>query len=738
MVLDPFRVMTEPDPLLYGSDRTERIVAVEPAGGSSVRRYIRSSDGGTRAETVRCNWWIVTTRDGADALDTGSDVQRLDGDLMLSHLVNVTSWRDFLAAEGRLRDLRTPMYSARSPVEQYLTASGSTLFKGMEYGDLRRLQIDIETTSLDPSHQDAEILVIALRCGAQFEDVLHRGGSTEEQMLERLTSLIRELDPDVIEGHNLFNFDLPYIQRRAQRLGVRLGWGRDGSTPTSRPQRFRTGALRIPFNNVYVYGRHLIDTYQQVWRLDAGGNLQSYGLKEAVEALGLERSDRVFVPGDQVASIWKRDPDEILRYALDDVRDVDMLSSLAVPTEFHQTQMTPRPFQSVATGGPGEKINAIMVRAYLAENHSLSMPETSRPYPGGLTELREVGVFQPVVKCDVESLYPAIMLTDRIAPARDRLDVFLKLLAVLTERRLAAKRLARDSSGSERTRWDGLQSSFKVLINSFYGYLGYNRALFNDYSAAERVTLRGQALIRTVVEELERRGATPIEIDTDGVYFRPPDDLRGVNEEESFIEEIGSVLPEGINLAHDGSYAGMISLKTKNYALLQHDGRLVMKGSSLRSRRDERVLRRFMGKVATAMIEQSRQAARDAYFTFAREIIERRLPPEDIVRTESVTEKTYTSTSTRRLAEAVRGASVGERVQVYEREDGQLVPITEYAGDENRDYLLQRLRDSANRFRPLFETDSEFGYHFPPITSATDLTMLKQSLPASQLSMFPE
>ena len=42
---------------------------------------------------------------------------------------------------------------------------------------------------------------------------------------------LREIDPDIIEGHNVFNFDLPYLIARAERHGVPLRWGRDGSTP---------------------------------------------------------------------------------------------------------------------------------------------------------------------------------------------------------------------------------------------------------------------------------------------------------------------------------------------------------------------------------------------------------------------------------------------------------------------------------------------------------------------------
>src|SRR4051812_9652262 len=156
------------------------------------------------------------------------------------------------------------------------------------------------------------------------------------------------------------------------------------------------------------------------------------------------------------------------------------------------------------------------------------------------------------------------MLADRSAPASDRLGVFLPMLRVLTDRRLHAKRQERDTSGRERARWRGIQSSFKVLINSFYGYLGYGRGYLNDYTAAEAVTVRGQQIIQHIVEELERRGALAIEIDTDGVFFQPPAQISDEAGEEQLVDTVNTTLPRGIRLALDGRYRGMLSLKLKN------------------------------------------------------------------------------------------------------------------------------------------------------------------------------
>jgi DNA polymerase elongation subunit (family B) len=195
----------------------------------------------------------------------------------------------------------------------------------------------------------------------------------------------------------------------------------------------------------------------------------------------------------------------------------------------------------------------------------------------------------------VESLYPSIMLSESISSRTDTLGAYLPMLADLTRRRLDAKgrsrELGRQGNIAEQAMWEGIQGSFKVLINSFYGYLGYRGALFNDYAAATQVTLAGQRIIKQVVERLEATGAIPVEVDTDGVYFVPPPTVVGERDEQIYIDQVSAHLPSGIRLAHDGRYAGMLSLRLKNYALLGHDGSMLLKGSSLRSRRMEPCLR---------------------------------------------------------------------------------------------------------------------------------------------------
>jgi DNA polymerase elongation subunit (family B) len=336
------------------------------------------------------------------------------------------------------------------------------------------------------------------------------------------------------------------------------------------------------------------------------------------------------------------------------------------------------------------------------------------------------------------------MLSEGITSSRDTLGAYLPMLAALTQRRLDAKAESRRSSHAgaetERAMWEGMQGSFKVLINSFYGYLGYGGGLFNDYDAAERVTLAGQRIVKQVVANLDQFGAMPIEVDTDGVYFVPPAGVNTPEDEQAFIDRVAAGLPPGIRLAHDGSYAGMLSLRLKTYALLTHDGAMLLKGSALRSRRMEACFRRFLVNAARHFLEGERDSVREAYFLLAERIRERAMTADEIVQWGMINDETLAKfPRQQRLLQRLPSSAdrrSGSRLEFYERQDGELGLIEAWDHDENSVYLLRRLRDVAERFRDLFESAAEFDAFFPAISARTDLVAARRQEAAQQLGLF--
>jgi DNA polymerase, archaea type len=690
---------------LFGFDPTPGVVAVEVVGNEAV--LVRAADPDLRIEERRpFRPWLLAgegVRPPHWPQEWGAALReaewtRLEGSGLV-WLVELTSWTAFQEAREHLRREGYPYHAYGHPVKQFLVRSGVTLFKGMDFPSVRRLQFDLETTTLRPEDPEARILLLVAGDNRGRNWVL--SGDDEARIIREFVELLAETDPDIVEGHNLFNFDVPYLAERAQALEIPLSLGRDGSPlKLGRERNCPIGGITRPFRPAHAWGRHLADTLLGVQRFDvARGDLSSHALKEVAVHYGIASEGRVYLDRARLHELLLEDPERVRRYAEQDVEETRRLAELVFPTEFYQAQMVPESFQNVATGGSGEKINSLLIREYLQAGQAVPLPRPPVACPGGHTEIRETGLLRRVVKADVESLYPSIMLNYGIRPETDTLDVFLPMLSELTTRRLDAKARVRDCAASERSYWDGLQSSFKILINSFYGYLGVPTFHFNDFQAASRITTTGQEIVKQVADELERGGSRVIEIDTDGVYFIPPPEVETEEAEAAYVERVGSRLPHGIRLTHDGRYAVMLSLKIKNYVLVDYAGKKMLKGASLRSRADERFGRQLLTQAVDFLIAEDLDGLAAEYERLSREISEGLLPIEQFQRRERVTEKTFSSDAKKRSREVAKDSEVGDWLLVYQRSDGSLGLAEEYDGDEDRWHYLDKLHKFALRLQ---------------------------------------
>lgn len=691
--------MADQSTILYGVDNTQNIVAVK-AKESEVLIYTRDSEE-TVVNTETFRPWMLTDTVWDQNPQFHEDIETigLDGD-GFNRLLLFKSWNQFTGMKNLIKEAGINTFSFPGPEKQFLVSSGKTLFKGMSFEQIRRMQFDIETTIYSPESDRGRIVMLGLSDNSGYEEVLE---GSEQEILSRFVEIVRERDPDVMEGHNIFGFDIPYIIKRAERFGIRLQLGRDASELHFGQRRnVAVGGYTKAFTPVHAAGRHFIDTLLAVQRYDVTkGRLERYGLKEVARVFGIAEDDRVLIPGNEIADLYDKNPDLVLIYNLQDVRETGKLSSIVCQSEFYTTSMVPDNYETVSVSGNGEKINSILIREYLRQGKAIPFQKDAKAIPGGYTDILATGLLRNVVKCDVESLYPSLMLNLKIKPATDTLDIFVPALTELTSRRLAAKRKAKNAVDPvEHEYWDGLQSSYKILINSFYGYLGgpFN---FNDYDAAQQITTTGQELVKKIAETIEKRGGKTIEIDTDGVYFQAPTTVDSLESEEEFIEEIGSILPEGIRLAHDGRYAAMISLKIKNYVLIGYDGEKIFKGAALRSRSDEAFGKNFISGAVDLLLIEDMQGIANLYKKTAEEILEGKISIDDFSRRERVTAKTFTSVQKKRTAVAAEGLQTGEFINVYEKNDGTLGLVENYAHDENREKLLYKLYKFASRLEPV-------------------------------------
>jgi DNA polymerase I len=609
----------EDNEVLFGADPEEGIVAVEPIGDNAMRLFTRK---GGRVETkdqVFTPFLIIQDEALMKGFKRPHRPERLSGTNEYRSLILLEGWEDCQRAKAHLQKRsgeppsspQAPYFYISDPVHQFLLLTGKTLFKGLDFKALHRLALDIETACApgyefsNPARPEDRIISIALMDNQGYSEVLFAKDMEEEKILVSLGERISRLDPDVLEGHNVFNFDLDYILTRAKMHGITLGWGRDGSSPQVRRSRFTVAERIIDYSRMDIFGRHVVDTMFLLQYYDVTAReLESYGLKSAAQHFGLAEEGRTYIEGKDIQWYYDHDPETLKKYNTEDVRETLALSALIGYPFFLQARIFPYSYQNIFVRGNATKINALFLREYLRQRTSIPKPKGRTEFEGGYTDVFVTGVVQNVVHCDVASLYPSLMLAYELKPTGDILGAFPNLLKDLRAFRLDAKEQAlKAKSPHERDYYQALQQTFKVLINSFYGYLGTELHHFSDPTIAAEVTRSGRETIREMLDWLRKEGATPVEIDTDGVYFVPPPVVKTEAQAKAVVRRLSDALPEGVDVNMDGRYRAMFSYKKKNYALLDDKGSVMIKGSALKSRGMEKYLRAFLSSMIELLLK---------------------------------------------------------------------------------------------------------------------------------------
>ncbi len=638
--------------VLFGHDSTPALIAFEIVDVDKVRIFSRQQDE-TRSETIGFQpFLLLEGEEGLKGWKGEVEIEPLAGRGRFNRLALFADLKQLDEAKSHLQKktgknpsaLDAPYWYLSDPVHQFLLLSAKTHFLGMTLGDLKRLQIDIETYCQsgfefpNAARESDRITAIALSDSTGWERLISGKELDEAEMLRQLVKEIKARDPDVIEGHNLFRFDLEYIEARAKKHKVPLAFGRDGSLLGGHVSRMQVAERTISYRKYEIFGRHIIDTWILAQHYDvATRELESFGLKEIARHFGVASDDRTYIAADKASWYFDHEPDTLFRYSLDDVRETRAISELLSPSYFVQAQIFPFSYQNIPLRGNATKIDALFLREYLVQRHSIPDADEGREVVGGFTDMEIQGTARRVLHCDVTSLYPSIMLVYGFLPKKDELGVFPRLLRDLRGFRVRAKELARDAADEEsKVYFNALQAAFKILINSFYGYLGFQMGHFNDFDAANHVTAKGRELIQSAVAWLKEQGAKIIEVDTDGIYFVPPESVKSPVEEEALIARLAAILPKGIDLELDGRYPAMFSYKMKNYALLDEQGRLLIKGSGLRSRGLELFQREWMEEMLLLLLKGEADQIPTLYERYANDIEHHRKDIAWLMKTESL------------------------------------------------------------------------------------------------------
>jgi len=398
---------------------------------------------------------------------------------------------------------------------------------------LAALSIDIET---DPRAE--RLLSVALYgCGASEVLLLTPPGydcpataipfETERDLLRGMVDRIRQIDPDVITGWNVIDFDLAVLQRMARRRGVPLQLGRGAEPVRILPASSPRGSSRAQ-----IVGRVVLDGIQLL--RGAFVKVERYGLNAVAHEI-LGRGKTITGPdrAGEILTAFEEDRPHLMRYNLNDAKLVleilDRLRLLELSVE-----------RSRLTGLPPDRVGGSIAAfdfLYLSELRKRNLvgptvgatPESELPTGGGHVLDPQPGLYRNILVFDFKSLYPSVIRTFQIDPlglvptpaADDDLirapcgaafrrepGILPRLLDDLFPRREAA-RAAGDAVASQ---------AIKILMNSFYGVLGSPACRFADPALANAITGLGREILLWSKRRIEELGYPVLYGDTDSLF----------------------------------------------------------------------------------------------------------------------------------------------------------------------------------------------------------------------------
>jgi DNA polymerase I len=576
------------------------------------------------------------------------------------------------------------------PVEQYLIQKEKRLFKGYEeYNDVTRFVFDLETTALEPKDGRIFMIGLKTNKGYQRviecsdEDQERRG-------LVEFFRVIDELKPSIIGGYNSANFDWYWIFERCKALNVDIKKICRTLNPNhniKQTENMLKLANEVErYNQVGMWGYNVIDILHSVRRAQAiNSSIKSAGLKYITKFIEAEAPDRVYISHEDIGSMYKdkneywlnvtngkykradnpdfndldvRFPGTYIKVKGDNIveryLDDDLEETLLVDEQFNQgtfllASMVPTTYERVSTLGTATIWKMLMLAWSYKYKLAIPKKQDKTEFVGGLSRLLKVGYSTDVLKLDFSSLYPSIQLVHDVFPECDVTGAMKGMLSYFRESRIKYKNLAKEFSTKDKKlslSYDRKQLPIKIFINSLFGALSAPQVFhWGDMFMGEQITCTGRQYLRQMLYFFMKKGYTPLVCDTDGMNFSLPDG--GVEERvyigkgnnwlvkagkeyrgyDADVAEFNDTFMKGaMGLDCDGTWKSCMNIARKNYATMEHNGKIKLTGNTIKSKKLPLYIEDFLDKGVKMLLEGKGQEFVDWYYEYLTKIYNKQIP----------------------------------------------------------------------------------------------------------------
>lgn len=445
--------------------------------------------------------------------------------------------------------------------------------------------------AFSPAHKGKDTLVLIAQSARINNDAI--ACENEKAMLEKMKEIIDDYDPDIICGHNINGFDIPFLLKRLEILSIPQNLGRSEKFSFSR----KLQRSYMPS----VSGRVIVDTFE-IFKRDPWVKFKRYDLSTiSRELLGMEKIELSGGYVDTIREMWRtKNVIELIEYSKRDaVLALKLVVEKSLLDKFFEISKICGLLLQDALGGQSQRHEFKLLKEFYKRKFIMPCKPTSvserikkHGLKGALVLEPQVGFHEWVVCLDFTSMYPSLIRANNICTTTfltngENVDhivspygskfvkpsVFKGVLPDVVDEylnaRVLVKKQAKIETDPENKRiLKAKNLALKDLSNSLYGYTGYIRSRLYVVDIANTITAFGRDTITYTKKLIEEN--FPVKViyaDTDSVFIKS--DVKSLEEAEKLGIEISSFVSgklTGLDLKFEKIFKTFLIEAKKRYA----------------------------------------------------------------------------------------------------------------------------------------------------------------------------
>ncbi len=470
----------------------------------------------------------------------------------------------------------------------------------------------------------------------------------EKEIITKFSELITRIDPDVITGYNIDNYDIRKIMERAEfnKMKDALPWGRDHGQPKLHSERFWR-----------VKGRLIVDAW---WAAKRELRPKQETLNAvSMLVLGEQKLD---VDPKHMDEEWVNNRDKVIEYCIQDANLAlrILLHVETVRKGLDLAAVSKLPVEDVLVSGTSTLADSLLIR--MADRSGIGVPMNGRRLPRGEDQIEggyvhdiKPGLYHWVCVLDFKSMYPSLIISNNIcfttlssdgeivapsgarymSPERKKGLLPTILSGLMSQRDAIKKKMKATKDPVEHAYLDGLQAAVKIIMNTFYGVFASSFYRFTDKNIGASITAFARSNIKSIIDCLEGDGIPVIYGDTDSVFVPSPyHDLEntvrfGTEQAERFSQgaktlEFEKIVEPFFSHGMKKRYVGRVIWPEK-----QED--LLVRGYEIRRSDSFDLQSRILTELFEKILDEKKDEALALVREAVRNTLQGKVPPEDLV-----------------------------------------------------------------------------------------------------------